>query len=32
MIFRLGNLKREASRAARVAEYIGMLERGERLH
>jgi uncharacterized protein YdeI (YjbR/CyaY-like superfamily) len=30
MIFRLANLKRETSRAARAAEYIAMLERGGR--
>jgi uncharacterized protein YdeI (YjbR/CyaY-like superfamily) len=29
MSFRVGNLKRPESRAARVAEYVAMLERGE---
>lgn len=32
MSFRVGNLKRPESRAARVAEYVAMLERGETLH
>lgn len=32
MTFRIGNLKRTESRAARVAEYVRMLERGETLH
>ncbi|WP_262492089.1 YdeI/OmpD-associated family protein [Microbacterium sp. ANT_H45B] len=30
--FRVTNLKRSASRAARVAEYVAMLNRGETLH
>ena len=32
MAFRVANLKRPASRAARVAEYVEMLKRGETLH
>lgn len=32
MSFRVSNLKRPKSRAARVAEYIMMLERGETIH
>lgn len=32
MAFRVSNLKRPASRAARVAEYVEMLKRGETLH
>lgn len=32
MAFRIANLKRPASRAARVAEYVDMLRRGETLH
>ena len=32
MAFRVANLKRPASRAARVAKYVEMLERGETLH
>ena len=32
MTFRVGNLKRPESRAARVAEYVRMLEQGETLH
>ena len=32
MSFRVANLKRPASRAARVAEYVEMLKRGETLH
>lgn len=32
MSFRIGNLKRPETRAARVAEYIQMLQRGETLH
>ena len=32
MAFRVANLKRPASRAARVAEYVEMLNRGETLH
>lgn len=32
MAFRVANLKRPASRAARVAEYVEMLERGESIH
>ena len=32
MAFRIANLKRPASRAARVAEYVEMLKRGETLH
>jgi uncharacterized protein YdeI (YjbR/CyaY-like superfamily) len=32
MAFRVANLKRPASRAARVAEYVEMLKRGEALH
>lgn len=31
-IFRLGQLKREESRARNVAKYVGMLERGETFH
>jgi uncharacterized protein YdeI (YjbR/CyaY-like superfamily) len=32
MAFRVANLKRPASRTARVAEYVEMLKRGETLH
>jgi uncharacterized protein YdeI (YjbR/CyaY-like superfamily) len=32
MIFRISQLKREASRQARAIEYIAMLKRGETLH
>jgi uncharacterized protein YdeI (YjbR/CyaY-like superfamily) len=32
MAFRVANLKRPASRAARVAQYVEMLKRGETLH
>jgi uncharacterized protein YdeI (YjbR/CyaY-like superfamily) len=32
MAFRVANLKRPATRAARVAEYVEMLKRGETLH
>ena len=32
MAFRVANLKRPASRAARVAQYVEMLRRGETLH
>ena len=32
MAFRVANLKRPASRAARVAEFVEMLKRGETLH
>lgn len=32
MAFRVGNLKRPASRAARVAEYVEMLRRGDTIH
>lgn len=32
MAFRVGNLKRPESRAARVAEYVRMLQRGESIH
>ncbi|WJL94941.1 YdeI/OmpD-associated family protein [Microbacterium sp. ET2] len=32
MTFRIGNLKRPESRAARVAQYVAMLERGETIH
>lgn len=32
MAFRVANLKRQASRSARVAEYVEMLKRGETLH
>ncbi|GAA0489703.1 YdeI/OmpD-associated family protein [Microbacterium aurantiacum] len=32
MSFRVGNLKRPETRAARVAEYIQMLQRGETLY
>jgi uncharacterized protein YdeI (YjbR/CyaY-like superfamily) len=32
MAFRVGNLKRPESRAARVAEYVAMLQRGETIH
>ena len=32
MAFRVSNLKRPESRAARVAEYVAMLRRGETLH
>lgn len=32
MSFRIGNLRRPETRAARVAEYIQMLQRGETLH
>lgn len=32
MSFRVANLKRPESRAARVAEYVGMLKRGETIH
>jgi len=32
MGFRVANLKRPASRSARVAEYVEMLKRGETLH
>ena len=32
MAFRVANLKRPSSRAARVAEYVEMLKRGETLH
>ena len=32
MAFRVANLKRPASRAARVAEYVEMLKRGESIH
>ncbi|MGN6693520.1 MAG: YdeI/OmpD-associated family protein [Aquihabitans sp.] len=32
MSFRVGNLKRAASREARVAEYVAMLKRGETIH
>ena len=32
MIFRISHLKREATREARVIEYIAMLKRGETLH
>jgi len=32
MAFRVANLKRPASRAARVADYVEMLKRGETLH
>lgn len=32
MAFRVANLKRPASRAARVAQYVDMLRRGETLH
>jgi uncharacterized protein YdeI (YjbR/CyaY-like superfamily) len=32
MIFRIGQLKREDSRAKRIAEYVAMLERGEKLY
>jgi len=32
MTFRISNLKRPESRAARVAEYVRMLEQGETLH
>lgn len=32
MAFRVANLKRPASRAARVAEYVEMLKRGETIH
>ncbi|WP_345800223.1 YdeI/OmpD-associated family protein [Microbacterium sp. AZCO] len=32
MSFRVANLKRPASRAARVAEYVEMLKRGQTLH
>lgn len=32
MAFRVANLKRPASRAARVAEYVEVLKRGETLH
>jgi uncharacterized protein YdeI (YjbR/CyaY-like superfamily) len=32
MAFRVANLKRPASRAARVADYVEMLKRGETIH
>ena len=32
MAFRVQNLKRPTSRAARVAEYVDMLKRGETIH
>lgn len=32
MTFRISNLKRPESRAARVAQYVAMLERGETIH
>ena len=32
MAFRVANLKRPASRTARVAEYVEMLKRGQTLH
>ena len=32
MIFRIAGLKREESKAKRIADYVAMLERGEKIH
>ena len=32
MVFRIGNVKRAETRQRKIAEYVGMLERGETLH
>jgi uncharacterized protein YdeI (YjbR/CyaY-like superfamily) len=32
MLFRIGNVKRAETRAAKIADYVAMLERGETIH